>query len=113
MRLVSLCHQTLPSHHTNTQQLVWTVTELARLGHHVDVVCRKSDADGTALRGRIADYYGLDAVPDSVDFIPVGSANAAGILPEARADVLNVIHARRNGAELVHTRDPFALTLVL
>src|SRR5256885_350250 len=43
MRLVSLCHHSLPSHHTNTQQLVWTMTELAQLGHDVDVVFSNSD----------------------------------------------------------------------
>lgn len=113
MRLTSLCHHTLPSHHTNTQQLVWTTTELARLGHRVDVVCCKSDTIGDALRGRIANYYGLDTLPDSIDFVPVGSGGTHGILHEARADVLNVMYARRNQRELVHTRDPFALTLAL
>jgi starch synthase len=113
MRLASLCHHVLPSHHTNTQQLVWTTTELARLGHYVEVVCCKSNAVGDALRERIANYYGLDALPDSIDFTPVGSESTGGILHEARADVFNVLHARRNKSELVHTRDPFALTLAL
>jgi glycosyltransferase involved in cell wall biosynthesis len=113
MRLVSLCHHTLPSHHTNTQQLVWTTTELARLGHRVDVVCRNSDAVGAEWRSRIANYYGLDDLPDSIDFVPVGSGGSRSILPEARTDVLNVLYARRNKREFVHTRDPFALTLAL
>jgi glycosyltransferase involved in cell wall biosynthesis len=114
MRLASLCHHTLPSHHTNTQQLVWTTTELARLGHEVEVVCCKSDAVGAAWRERIADYYGLDALPNSIDFVPVCSDRPPpGILPEARADLRNVIYARRNRRELVLTRDPFALTLAL
>jgi starch synthase len=113
MRLASLCHHTLPSHHTNTQQLIWTTAELARLGHHVEIVCCKSDAIGGAWRDRIANYYGLDALPDSIDFVPVGAGGTHGILPEARADILNVMYARGNKAELVHTRDPFALTLAL
>jgi alpha-maltose-1-phosphate synthase len=113
MRLVSLCHHTLPSHHTNTQQLIWTTTELARLGHHVEVVHRRSLGDAAALRERIANYYGLDALPDSIEFVPVGSAGTGGILHEARADMFNVLYARRNRRELVHTRDPFALTLAL
>jgi glycosyltransferase involved in cell wall biosynthesis len=113
MRLASLCHHTLPSHHTNTQQLVWTTTELARLGHHVEVVCCKSHAADTAWRKRIADYYGLDALPDSIDFVPICSNRPSGLLPEARADLRNVLYARRNGRELVLTRDPFALTVAL
>ena len=114
MRLASLCHHALPSHHTNTQQLVWTTTELARLGHQVEVVCCKSDAVGAAWRGRIADYYGLETLPDSIDFVPVCSDRLPhGILPEARADLRNVMFARRNRRELVLTRDPFALTLAL
>jgi starch synthase len=113
MRIVSLCHHTLPSHHTNTQQLVWTTTELARLAHQIEVVCCKSDAVGAGWRGRIADYYGLDALPDSIDFVPVCSNQPNGILPEARADLRNVIYTRRNRRDLVLTRDPFALTLAL
>ena len=62
MRFVSLCHHTLPSHYTNTQQLVWTTTELARLGHRVDVVCRKSDATGAALRQRIQGTVVLEGI---------------------------------------------------
>lgn len=113
MRLLSLCHHPLPSHHTNTQQLVWTSTELARLGHHVEVVCCKSDAVGPAWRERIVDYYGLEALPDSIDFVPVCSDRSHGILLEARGDIRNVNYARRNRRALVHTRDPFALTLAL
>ena len=113
MRLVSLCHHTLPSHHTNTQQLVWTTTELARLGHHVEVVCCKSDAVGPAWRERIVDYYGLDALPDSIEFVPVCSDRPHDILPEARADLRNIGYARNNRPDLVLTRDPFALTLAL
>ncbi|MEO5754405.1 MAG: glycosyltransferase family 4 protein, partial [Chthoniobacterales bacterium] len=113
MRLVSLCHQSLPSHHTNTQQLVWTATELARLGHQVAVVHRSSEADGATALARIADYYGLGALPDSIDFIPVGPGKDDEMMSEARADVRNVIYARRNPAEIVHTRDPLALTLAL
>jgi alpha-maltose-1-phosphate synthase len=114
MRIVSLCHHTLPSHHTNTQQLVWTTTELARLGHQVEVVCCKSDFVGAAWRERIVDYYGLDALPDSIEFVPVCSNRPHGsVLPEARADLRNVNYARRNRRNLVLTRDPFALTLAL
>ncbi len=113
MKLVSLCHHPLPSHHTNTQQMVWTTTELARLGHQVEVVCCKSDAAGAAWRERIVDYYGLDALPDSIEFVPVCSNRPNGILPEARADLRNVRYARSNRQDLVLTRDPFALTLAL
>ena len=113
MRLASLCHHTLPSHHTNTQQLVWTTTELARRGHQVEVVSCQSDAVGAAWRERIANYYGVEALPDSIDFVPVCSNRPNGILPEARADLRNVMYARRNRRELVLTRDPFALTLAL
>lgn len=113
MRLASLCHHPLPSHHTNTQQLVWTTTELARLGHHIEVVCCRSGAVGNAWRREIADYYGLDALPDSIDFVPVCSSGPNGILPEARADLRNVLYARKRRHDLVITRDPFALTLAL
>lgn len=113
MRLLSLCHHRLPSHHTNTQQLVWTSTELARLGHEVEVVCCKSDAHGIAWRERIAEYYGVGALPDSIAFVPVCTGRIAGLLHEARADLRNVRYAGKNKDGVVHTRDPFALTLAL
>jgi glycosyltransferase involved in cell wall biosynthesis len=113
MRLVSLCHNVLPAHFTNTEQLVWTFTELARLGHDVEVLCRKSGATGAALREHIAGYYGLDALPHSIDFVPVGPAGVEGPLHEGTADVLNVARAWSEKHDVVHTRDVFALTLAL
>lgn len=114
MRLASLCHHPLPAHHTNTQQLVWTTSELVRLGHRIEVVCCKSEATGAAWRNRIIDFYGLDDLPDSIEFVPVCSNRPHGtILPEARADMRNVNYARQNRPDLVLTRDPYALTLAL
>src|ERR1044071_5202497 len=113
MRLASLCHHTLPSHHTNTQQLVWTTTELAQLGHHIDIVFPNSDAIDALWRERLTRYYGLEALPHSIDFVSVASGGSNNILPEARADVSNVMCTRKNQQDLVHTRDPFALTLAL
>jgi glycosyltransferase involved in cell wall biosynthesis len=89
------------------------MTELALLGHDVDVVFSRSDVVDRELREQISDYYGVGTLPDSINFVPVGSAGTRGILPEARADIRNVIYARRNKRELIHTRDPFALTLAL
>jgi glycosyltransferase involved in cell wall biosynthesis len=89
------------------------MTELAQLGHDVDVVFSKSDVVDRELRQQISDYYGLGTLPDSINFVPVGSGRTRGALHEARADIRNVIYARRNKRELVHTRDPFALTLAL
>src|SRR4051812_32924128 len=102
MRLLSLCHHRLPSHHTNTQQLVWTSTELARLGHEVEVVCCKSDAQGITWRERIAEYYGVGVLPDSIAFVPVCTGRIAGLLHEARADLRNVRYAGKNRDGVVH-----------
>jgi glycosyltransferase involved in cell wall biosynthesis len=113
MKLLSLCHHRLPSYHTNTQQLVWTSTELARLGHKVEVVCCKSGAEGVAWRERICEFYGLEAPPDSIDFVPVCTGRLSGMLHEARADLRNVRYARSQTHAVVHTRDPFALSLAL
>jgi starch synthase len=113
MKLLSLCHHRLPSYHTNTQQLVWTSTELARLGHKVEVVCCKSGAEGAAWRERICDFYGLDAPPESIAFVPVCTGRLSGLLHEARADLRNVRYAAENRHAIVHTRDPFALSLAL
>lgn len=113
MKLLSLCHHRLPSYHTNTQQLVWTSTELARLGHKVEIVCCKSGVEGITWRERIAEFYGLDALPESLAFVPVCTGRLSGLLHEARADLRNVRYAGTNRNAIVHTRDPFALGLAL
>jgi glycosyltransferase involved in cell wall biosynthesis len=113
MKLASLCHDRLPVHFTNTAQLVCTMAELARIGHHVEILCRKSGAGNSTTRESIAAYYGLGAIPDPLTVVPVAPAGVDGSLFEGIADVLNVLHARRNKRDIIHTRDLLALSLAL
>ena len=113
MKIASLCHNRLPVHFTNTTQLVSTMTELARAGHHVDILCRKSGAGNGATQESIATYYGLDSIPDSLTFIPLGPSRSDGPFVEGVADIFNALHASRSDYDIVHTRDIGALTLAL
>lgn len=113
MKIVSLCHNRLPAHSTNTTQLVCTMTELARAGHDVEILCRKSGAGNGTMRESIAAYYGLGSMPQSLTFLPLGPAGIDGPLFEGIADTFNVLHARRKKHDIVHTRDIVALTLAL
>ncbi len=105
MKVTVLTHMALPSHLTNTEQTVWTFMELARLGHHVEVICPGERARD--LRAEVGDYYGIASLPETITFTPTGDARAGW------ADLRNVRQARRAEAGLVHTRDIFALTLAL
>lgn len=113
MKIASLCHNRLPVHFTNTTQLVCTMAELARAGHRVDVLCRKSGAGNGATEESIAAYYGLDSIPESLTFLPLGPAGSDGPLLEGIADTFNALHAWRNNYDILHTRDIGALTLAL
>ena len=113
MKLISLCHDALPARSAYTQQLVCTMTELARLGHDVQVFARNSGNTGASLRERIAQYYGIDQLPASIEFVPSGPIASHNELIGGLMDVLNVSRARKEERALVITRDAFALSLAL
>ncbi len=113
MRVTTLAHAAIPSHFTNTEQTIWTFTELARLGVKVEVICRGDRARARRLRAEVSDFYGIPSMPETIDFTPTGLGGIGGAPTEGLADLRNVLHARRVGAGLVHTRDLFALTLAL
>lgn len=113
MKVTTLTHAAIPSHSTNTEQTIWSFTELARLGVEVDVICRGHRANGRCLRAEVSDFYGVPSMPHTIDFIPTGSGWGRGAVGEGLADLRNFLRARRAGAGLVHTRDIFALTLAL
>jgi len=113
MRVTTLTHTEIPSHLTNTEQTAHTFTELARLGVGVEMICRGDRARAGSLRAEVSDYYGIASMPEMIDFTPNGLGGAGGTVREGLTDVRNVLRAQRDGAELVHTRDLFALALAL
>ena len=113
MKLIALCHDALPARSAYTQQLVCTMTELARLGHDVQVFARNSGKTGDSLRERISTYYGIDQLPESIAFVPVGPMVSHNALVGGLMDVLNVSRARKEKKTIVITRDAFALSLAL
>jgi glycosyltransferase involved in cell wall biosynthesis len=112
LKVIALCHDPLPSSSTYSQQLVWTMTELARLGHQVEVFGRNSGKTGRALREWISDYYGLKSLPESINFVSVGRVAKNSTVSFGLTDLRNVVRARREKGIII-TRDVFALALAL
>lgn len=119
MRIGYLTHEPLPSPETSTEQLVWTVSMLARHGVDVDLIIPRSkpvtDRRGYAYREAIRRFYGspLDLLPDNVRLVPVWSPGTEGSLHRATHDITSPVYASRRGYDLVYTRDLYALSLAL
>ena len=113
MKVIVLCHDPLPAQSANTQQLVWTMTELARLGPDVAVYARNSGKTGDPLRDWITHFYGLAGLPESIEFVSIGPMASNSTLVGGLMDTLNVARARKESGAIVLTRDAFALALAL
>lgn len=107
MRAVYSCHDSLPSSDTNTQQLFWTVLEVARLGAQVDLLVPSAAPGGLAA---IAAHYGAKpgSVPETLTLTPVGDAPAASVVAKGRFDWRVPEHVRPTGDRFLWTRDVVA-----
>lgn len=113
VRIGYTCHDALPSTTTNTQQIFWTLTEVARLGAHVDL-CVPA-LRGTDARALLARHYGLgpDAVPATLRFIAQGSCVPSGSVARARFDLRAPFRFSPATHDVIWTRDPVALMAAL
>jgi len=115
MRLLYICHESLPSPHTNTEQLVHTASELARQGCRVDLIIPKNgNRSGVAAERHreIASFYGIDrAVFESgLNFIELPYPAVFGNrLRMPIHDLRAVRFGRARSYDLVYTRDPLPL----
>ena len=112
LRIGYTCHDALPSTHTNTQQIIWTLSEVARLGHTVDLcVPAIRGGDGADASGRIARHYGVPGgqLPGALRVIPAGRNDASSALAKGLFDLRAPSRFAPSTHELIWTRDPMAL----
>jgi glycosyltransferase involved in cell wall biosynthesis len=108
LRLGYSTHTSLPSTHTNTQQLFWTLSEVARLGAQVSLVAPRPDEGLAAAhwRDRISGYYGADpgTLPASLSIASSGESSRHW-LDEVRFDFGAPARFPPGSHDLVWTRD--------
>lgn len=112
LRIGYTCHDALPSTHTNTQQIIWTLSEVARLGHTVDLcVPAIRGGDAADAGARIARHYGVAGgqLPASLRVIPAGRNDASSALAKGLFDLRAPLRFVPATHELIWTRDPMAL----
>jgi starch synthase len=115
LRFGYTCHDAFPSTHTNTQQIFWTLFEVAQLGHRVDL-CVPAIAGGADARSVIAHHYGASGhqLPEGFDFIPIGRGDGGTMFARAMFDVrAPAALVSRGRQDVVWTRDPLALVSAL
>ena len=132
MRIGYTCHDVFPATTTNTQQIFWTLLEVADLGHSVDL-CVPAVRGVPEARSHIARHYGAPnaAMPERFRIVPLdaGTANdarraplngplndgpgvlAAGrvTLSRGRFDLVAPSRFSRQTHDVLWTRDPVAL----
>ncbi len=119
MKLLYICHESLPSPHTNTEQLMQTVSGLTRQGCRVDLLIpkqSKASCMGSERQGEIASFYGIDrsVFEGGLNLIELPRAGFIGSrIRRPLHDVRAVMFGRGKRYDLVYTRDPFALLVAL
>jgi glycosyltransferase involved in cell wall biosynthesis len=109
LRVGYTCHDAFPSTGTNTQQIFWTLSEMARLGHQIDLCVPALDG-GARARERVAHHYGTPdtGVPDRLQFVSLDTS-ARTALAKAWFDLRAPWRFNRRTHDVLWTRDPLAL----
>jgi glycosyltransferase involved in cell wall biosynthesis len=110
LRLGFSCHDAFPSNGANTQQIFWTLSELARLDADVTLIVPALDERSGSDRESIARHYGAhgDITPSSFTVRATGAGVPAGSLARGRFDWTVPRHLKSGAYDLVWTRDPVA-----
>jgi glycosyltransferase involved in cell wall biosynthesis len=110
LRIAYSCHDSFPSPDTNTQQVFWTIAEVARLGVQVDLRIPSVAVGGAPNpRATIAAYYGAaGAVHDGFSIVPLGDRPAASWRNRGWFDWHVPHHLMAQSFDLIWTRDPLA-----
>jgi glycosyltransferase involved in cell wall biosynthesis len=110
VRICYSCHDSFPSHSTNTQQVFWTTAEVARLGAEVVLRIPSISAAGGSL-SEMAQFYGMSArdVPPSLRVVAGGHPIAGGPIGEGLFDWRAPRRLSRKDHDLLWTRDPVAM----
>jgi glycosyltransferase involved in cell wall biosynthesis len=108
VRIGYTCHDALPSTDTNTQQLFWTLYEIARAGWRIDLFTPavRSAADP---REAVASFYGAPGgvLPPGFTITPVGTTAPAGSPGRGWFD-WRIASRLTKAFDLIWTRDPLA-----
>ena len=114
LRIGYTCHDAFPSTNTNTQQIFWTLSEVARLGHRVDlrVPAVRGEADARQLIGA---HYGAPdgTVPEGLHVLPAGTRYSGTTAAKGWFDLRAAWHFSRRTHDVVWTRDPLAFAAAL
>src|SRR5262245_35915813 len=108
LRLAYSCHDAFPSSDTNTQQIFWTVIEVARLGARVDLVMPSVSAEaGVDPRVAIGAHYGasIDSMPRELCFLPAGDRPASSWMAKGSFDWTVPRRVGNGHYDLIWTRD--------
>jgi len=114
LRIGYTCHDAFPSTNTNTQQIFWTTSEVARLGHIVDLHV-PAVPDGADARASIARHYGSPGgvMPDGLRFAAARHRTSGSTSGKAWFDLRAPWRFSRRTHDLVWTRDPLAFATAL
>ena len=107
LRIGYTCHDGFPSTDTNTQQIFWTLSEMARLGHevHLHVRALPHGADTAMAAAR---HYGRQSeMPSTLRF--TAASHHFGRSSASRAVFDFFAPAAVADADVLWTRDPLAL----
>ncbi len=108
LRLAYSCHDSFPSPDTNTQQIFWTVLEVARLGVRVDLMIPSTEPPGDRDPiGTIGAYYGAprESIPPGLAIVPAGNRPAQSSIEKGLFDWSAPRRVAANAHDLVWTRD--------
>ena len=112
MRLCYSCHDSFPSSDTNTQQIFWTLLEVARLGVEVELCVPSVETAGSVdARAAIAAYYGAAPPQMSAGFtiVPIGGGPVKNVSARGWFDWRVPKHLASRPHNLIWTRDPLAV----
>ena len=115
MKILHVCHEPLPSPHTNAEQTVMTAVALAAQGARVDLLCPVPSHHPPSGWERIAAFYGVPrAAGGGFRLIELpGPRLCRGPTLRPWLDIAAARYGRQDGYDFHLVRDPLALTAAL
>jgi glycosyltransferase involved in cell wall biosynthesis len=115
IKILHVCHEPLPSHHTNAEQTVMTAAALSAAGAQVDLVCPRPVGRAASGWDRVSEFYGTGgATGDPIRLIELTAPWACrGRAVKTWLDIRAARFGRHDGYDFHLVRDPVALTAAL
>jgi glycosyltransferase involved in cell wall biosynthesis len=115
IKILHVCHEPLPSPHTNTEQTVMTAVALADDGARVHLLCPVPSHRAPSGWEQISEFYGVSGDSDGrfrLIELPVPRLWRGSTL-KPWLDIAAARHGRRTGYDFHLVRDPLALAAAL